>query len=41
MADYREIILHLRITIEKLMTPAPDEDSGGGEYGYYDRKGNP
>jgi hypothetical protein len=35
------IILYLGIAIEKLMTPAPDENSGRGEYGYCAGKANP
>jgi hypothetical protein len=34
VASHGAIILYLWIAIEKLMTPAPDEGSGRGEYGY-------
>jgi hypothetical protein len=34
VANDGAIIFYLWIANEKLMTPAPDKDSGRGEYGY-------
>jgi len=40
VADYRDVIVHVRIAIEKLVPPPEDEDSGNQENSDSNAKGN-